>query len=294
MIRVLIADDQALVRAGLAALLNGISDIEVVATAADGDQAVALARELQPDVACVDVRMPGRDGISVATELCDPAGLLLLPSSVLFAGSLLLAAFLMQKRGVPPFATVPIGIVALMIAMWMLSGSTGESGVSDMRTAILLRGLGLGFLFLSIILIAFNRLSKEHLATGIGLFNTGRQMGVLIGVALLQTIIDRSITSNNTVLAAGVSALDPATISRLTQTATQLSAKGMDMTTADSVAVSLLGRSLVHQSSIIAFDTAFNAVALMFLFAAPVLIAIKLGLARRADTARRVREAIGC
>lgn len=73
MIRVLIADDQGLVRAGLAALLNGAPGIEVVATAADGDQAVALARELQPDVACVDVRMPGRDGISVAKELCDPA-----------------------------------------------------------------------------------------------------------------------------------------------------------------------------------------------------------------------------
>ncbi len=69
MIRVLIADDQALVRAGLAALLDSQPDIEVVGTAADGDQAVAMARELRPDVACVDVRMPGRDGISVTREL---------------------------------------------------------------------------------------------------------------------------------------------------------------------------------------------------------------------------------
>jgi DNA-binding NarL/FixJ family response regulator len=73
MIRVLIADDQGLVRAGLAALLGAEPDIEVVGTAADGDQAVALAKELRPDVACVDVRMPGRDGISVTRELCDPA-----------------------------------------------------------------------------------------------------------------------------------------------------------------------------------------------------------------------------
>lgn len=72
MIRVMIADDQALVRAGLTALLGAAEDIEVAGVAADGDQAVDMARELQPDVACVDVRMPGRDGISVTRELCGP------------------------------------------------------------------------------------------------------------------------------------------------------------------------------------------------------------------------------
>jgi DNA-binding NarL/FixJ family response regulator len=72
MIRVLIADDQGLVRAGLAALLGAEADIEVVGTAADGDEAIAMATELRPDVACVDVRMPGRDGISVTRELCGP------------------------------------------------------------------------------------------------------------------------------------------------------------------------------------------------------------------------------
>ncbi|WP_169164590.1 response regulator [Cellulomonas taurus] len=72
MIRVLIADDQPLVRAGLSALLAAEPGIEVVGTAADGDEAVRLARELMPDVVCLDVRMPGRDGISAAKELCGP------------------------------------------------------------------------------------------------------------------------------------------------------------------------------------------------------------------------------
>ncbi len=68
----LVADDQPLVRTGLSALLGLEPDIDVVGTAADGDEAVALARSLAPDVVCLDVRMPGRDGLSAARELCGP------------------------------------------------------------------------------------------------------------------------------------------------------------------------------------------------------------------------------
>ncbi|GGA64206.1 DNA-binding response regulator [Pseudoclavibacter endophyticus] len=83
MIRVLIADDQHLVRAGLTALLNGEDDIDVVAAAADGNEAIRLARELRPDVACLDIRMPGRDGIEVADVLCGPDSELGIPVLIL-------------------------------------------------------------------------------------------------------------------------------------------------------------------------------------------------------------------
>src|SRR5690606_9881238 len=84
------------------------------------------------------------------------AGLLLLPSGLLFVLSLFVCAFLMQACRVSPIATVPFGIVMIMVAMWMLSGSTRESGTDDLMAAILLRGFSLGFLFLSITLIAFS------------------------------------------------------------------------------------------------------------------------------------------
>ena len=66
-IRVLIADDQELVRTGLRTILEAGGDIEVVAEAADGAHAIALARELRPDVCLLDIRMPGTDGLT-ATE----------------------------------------------------------------------------------------------------------------------------------------------------------------------------------------------------------------------------------
>lgn len=72
MIPVVVADDQPLVRTGLQMLLDTEPDIEVVAVAADGADAVAQATALRPDVVCMDIRMPGRDGISATRELCGP------------------------------------------------------------------------------------------------------------------------------------------------------------------------------------------------------------------------------
>jgi DNA-binding NarL/FixJ family response regulator len=68
-IRVLIADDQALVRAGFRVLLDSAADIEVVGEAADGEQAVSLAREVAPDVVLMDIRMPVLDGLAATREI---------------------------------------------------------------------------------------------------------------------------------------------------------------------------------------------------------------------------------
>ena len=62
-IRVLIADDQQLVRSGFRMMLEAEGDIEVVGEAADGQEAVSMARALEPDVALIDLRMPRMDGI---------------------------------------------------------------------------------------------------------------------------------------------------------------------------------------------------------------------------------------
>ena len=70
MIRALIADDQQAVRAGFAALLETQPDITVVATAADGQEAVEQNEEHQPDVVLMDIRMPVLDGIAATQKIC--------------------------------------------------------------------------------------------------------------------------------------------------------------------------------------------------------------------------------
>lgn len=68
-IRILLADDEHLIRGALAALLSLENDLAVVAEAASGDEALAMARKHRPDVAVLDLQMPGPDGIAVAEAL---------------------------------------------------------------------------------------------------------------------------------------------------------------------------------------------------------------------------------
>ena len=119
------------------------------------------------------------------------------------------------------------GILAIMVAMWMLSGDQRKwrrrhDGRDPWR-----RGLGLGFLFLSITLIAFSKLNDRNRASGIGLFNAGRQLGGVMGVAGLQTLIDHNVSANLAVLGASVTAGVPGVTERLTATTAMLAALGM-------------------------------------------------------------------
>ena len=67
-VRIMIADDQALVRAGFKMILDAEDDIEVVGEAVDGLQAVDMAKRLKPDVVLMDIRMPELDGIEATIE----------------------------------------------------------------------------------------------------------------------------------------------------------------------------------------------------------------------------------
>ena len=75
MIRVVLADDQALLRAGIRSLLDSEDDIEVVGEASSGQEAVRVVRDTVPDVVLMDIRMPGGDGLDATREIVDDGAL---------------------------------------------------------------------------------------------------------------------------------------------------------------------------------------------------------------------------
>src|SRR5215218_1283111 len=81
MIRILLVDDNAIVRRGIASLLAEADGLEVVGEAADGREAIALAERLRPDVVCLDVRMPVMDGVAAAGPLAQRSKVLMLSYS---------------------------------------------------------------------------------------------------------------------------------------------------------------------------------------------------------------------
>ena len=81
LIRILLVDDNAIVRRGIASLLAEADGLEVVGEAADGREAIALAEELRPDVVCLDVRMPVMDGVAAAGPLAQRSKVLMLSYS---------------------------------------------------------------------------------------------------------------------------------------------------------------------------------------------------------------------
>lgn len=213
------------------------------------------------------------------------AGLLLLPSGLFVCVGLLIAGALIQFKGLDPAKPIPPGILCFMTAMWMLSGSTSESGLPDMMPALLLRGLGLGLLFVSLTLVTLYHLQRAVLPHGIALFNFGRQMGGQIGIAGLSTYLDHQNALNRTVLSQYLVPGNPVLAERQETITNLLVARGHQADDAGAAAVAVIQKALAQQVATLSFNECFFAIALLFVVAAPLLVTTKLILGRPGRTA---------
>jgi DHA2 family multidrug resistance protein len=208
------------------------------------------------------------------------AGALLLPSGAMLALALLLAGAFLERTGAMPLAVIPFGLVSFAGSMWLLSGSTSASGASDLMPALLLRGFGLGLLFVGLTLITLRSLSAAALPFGVGLFDFGKQAGGLLGTAALQTCLDHRAALARSALTSHITPGDAALDQRLRAIANLLASKGIEGAGAAKAALLVLQRALEKQVATIAFDDAFLVLILLFVFAAPCLLLAKRLLGR--------------
>jgi len=138
-IRVLLADDQAMIRGGLRLILEDQPDIEVVAEASDGVEAIELARRLRPDVCLVDIRMPRLDGIEVTRALAGPGVAVPLRVIVVTTFDLDEYVYGALRGGAVGFVLKDAGPALLVEAV--RAASAGDALVSPSITMRLLRHL---------------------------------------------------------------------------------------------------------------------------------------------------------
>ncbi|MCT9070429.1 MFS transporter [Cupriavidus gilardii] len=212
------------------------------------------------------------------------AGDLLTSSAATASLGLLFGGALAQYTRVAPFKLIPLGIVLFMLAMGMLSYTTAYSGLPDMTPPLLIRGFGLGLMFLSLTLVTLGGLPATLACQGAALFNFGRQFGGLIGIAFLQTYLHHRHGAARSALVQTLPVgVDAPLAAASMESPLQQALSHADPTVAMAATLEPL---LERQAGALAFNAGFLSLALLFVVAIPVLLAIKAVLTRYAgDTA---------
>jgi DHA2 family multidrug resistance protein len=200
-------------------------------------------------------------------------GIVLLPGAVATAISMAVVGRLTNKFDARILIT--IGALLFAGAMIRLSRITGESGSGDFFWSLIMRGVGLGMMFVPLTTITLAELSHRELPQGTGLYNFFRQLGGSLGIAAIATLLSHYTAQFRAILAEHISAGDPKTIARVQVMTRGLIAQGADPWTARSRALEILDRELMGQASVIAYGRIYVLSAALILALIPLLILVR-------------------
>jgi len=206
------------------------------------------------------------------------SGMAMLPASIATAISMLLAGRLVWRLGPRPLMLV--GVATLVAALVGMSHWTLQSGAHDLFWPQVLRGLGVGLLFVPISSATLTALPPAEVQQGAGLYNLARQLGGSFGIAMLATSLHRQGSVHHAYLSEHVSRLDPASALRLAEIGEGLRQHGLDPTRAHEAALRLLDAATRAQASMLAFEDCYLALAALFVVVTPLVFLMRQPLAR--------------
>jgi DHA2 family multidrug resistance protein len=203
----------------------------------------------------------------------EQTGFVLLPGALATAVSMGVVGRL--TRRVDPRLLIATGALIFAAAMWQLSEITGQSGREDFFWPLILRGVGLGLMFVPLTTVTLAELSREELPQGTGLYNFFRQLGGSFGIAGIATLLTRYTEQLRAILSEHVTAVDPASLARVDLLTRGMMSRGADLWTARQRALSLLDRQLLGQASVIAYGRIYVLSALLTLSLIPLLMLVR-------------------
>jgi DHA2 family multidrug resistance protein len=175
---------------------------------------------------------------------------------------------------------VTTGVLIFLWAMWLLYHLTTAIGMPDLFWPMILRGVGLGFIFVPLTGAAVADLRPDQLAQGTGLFNLSRQLGGSFGIAVTATLLSRFTEQSREALLPHLAAGSPAVSVWLEQATRRLASFGSSLLEAQQRAKALLEATLRQQASMVAFEKVFLIMGITFVAALPLLLLFRTGRVR--------------
>jgi DHA2 family multidrug resistance protein len=200
-------------------------------------------------------------------------GIVLLPGAIATALSMWVVGRLTRKFDAR--FLIACGAATFALAMWQLSQVTSDSGRNDFFMPLILRGFGLGLMFVPLTMVTLAELSRPELPQGTGLFNFFRQLGGSLGIAAVATIVSHDTAKVRALLSEHVTSTDPGSVARVTMLARGFAARGSDAGTALRRAYAVIDREILGQASVIAYSHTYMLAAGLVLALIPLLVLVR-------------------
>jgi DHA2 family multidrug resistance protein len=211
-------------------------------------------------------------------------GMVILPGAI--ASAITMAILGRKLRSIPDGRPIiVVGSVLFMVCMWQLAGLTMDSGQADLFWPLVIRGVGLGLIFIPLNSIALAGLHPRDLAQGTGMFNLMRQLGGSMGIAVMATLLSRFTKEKKSLLAEHISVTTPDALARVDAYAHGLMARGMDAGSAKQAALAVLDRTVSVQASVLSFSRVYLLSGMALLVVLPLMLFWKTGKGRQAAQA---------
>jgi MFS transporter, DHA2 family, multidrug resistance protein len=170
---------------------------------------------------------------------------------------------------------IAIGVAIFLVAMWQLGHLTTQAGEGDARAALVIRGLGLGFLFTPINNVAYGALHPKDAQQASGLINLARQLGGSFGIAVLNTYLTSQIQYHRVDLISNLYASNPEVVTRINALTGGLMAHGYSALQAKQAALGVLEQMVMRQASMLSYNDAWMVIMISFVVVSPAILLLR-------------------
>lgn len=204
-------------------------------------------------------------------------GLVMMPGGIATGVTALICGALLNgaKPKADPRVLIALGVALFAISMWIMGHLTSAAGVDDVRFALLVRGVGLGLLFVPINNSVYASVKPTEAQQAAGLINLSRQLGGAFGIAVLATYLGRHTEYHRVDLVSDVVAGSGPTDQRLNMITQGFLARGMDALHAHQAALQVLNGQVQRQSAMLGFNDAWMLVLIVFIAVSPAILLLR-------------------